>query len=118
MFFEKVIDTLGGAQLRRAVLQLAYADSVQDFMYSGALDETVLAGAKMLRVDADKVEKTVRAELKNAISAKTASKKAGEELAAKIAKVNSGTKLTPHQKQALISGMKSSAAAKAKPAVE
>lgn len=118
MFFDKIIDTLGGAPLRRAVLQLAYADSVPDFMYGGGLDDTLLAGAKMLRIDADKVEAAVRKELKEQGSAKTASKKAGEELAVKIAKVEAGTKLTPHQKAALISGLKSSAASKAKPVVE
>ena len=78
--FQDHIAKLSGTELRRAVLQLSYADSVPDFMWGGDLSETLLAGAKLLHVDAKKIEANVRAtKSKRRASAKTASKKAGEE---------------------------------------
>lgn len=116
LLWDQFLDTLGQVQLRRVVLQLAYADRVQPFSYASGMNECLLEGAKMLKVDVKKFEANARkelsAELKEKADRKGKKPKTDDEvLAAKLKKI-AGSKLTPHQQKALVEKVKAGHLAK------
>lgn len=93
-------------QLTALIFEAAFADYFNE-THRG-YDHRLTEACKVLGIDLKKVEKEIAdsEKLKAAAAAEVAAK---SELEAKVAKVEAGTKLTPHQKKALISGLKSKA---------